>query len=162
MKKLADHGLHHLGFVVKDIEATVNQLKDIYGVKEFQIYDFEPGIAWSYGEESKNYKLKIAMGSIAGSDVKIEVIQPVSGEGLHKDFVGDGNGGLHHICFAVDEGYEDWVEYYRNLGYRFVFESETEDDVIGYRRCFYAEDPIAGMIFEVKENPYFRNKEGKQ
>lgn len=148
--------IHHVGYVVSDLENTVKHFKEFYGINDFQFYDFKPGTAWSYGEIVDGYNLKIAMGTMPSGTANIEIIKPIEGEGVHKEFIAAGNNGYHHICYAVDEGYEDLREHFENEGARFVFESETEDDVIGYRRCFYAEDPNAGVIFEIKETPYFR------
>jgi len=148
--------IHHIGFVVPNLDKTVKYLKDFYGFSDFQIYDFTPSRVWSYGTEVSNYKLKIAMSISKDMRTGIEIIQPLSGEGVHKDFLKAGNGGMHHICISVDADYDEWRKQFEEKGYQFVFESETEDEIIGYRRCFYAEDPIAGMIIEIKETPYFR------
>lgn len=85
----------------------------------------------------------------------IELIEPISGEGVHRDFLEAGQHGLHHICFGVDE-YDYWKSYFLKIGHAIIFESETEDEQNGYRRCFYAKDQTAGMVYEIKENPYFR------
>ncbi len=155
MKKLKDFGIEHVGFIVKDLDAAVDHFKNLYGIEEFQIYNFSPGRAWSYGKEVENYALKIAMCGVNDVSSGIEIIQPVSGEGVHKDFIAEGNTGLHHIAFKVDD-YDYWREYFVAKGSRFVFESETEDAVNGYRRCFYAEDKENNMVYEIKETAHFR------
>lgn len=154
-KKLKDYGIAHIGYVVRDLEETVNQFKEYYEIDDFVTYYFTPTRVWSYGKEVYDYKLKIAMADIAGKECKIEVIQPISGEGVHKDFVNNGNSGIHHIAFSVDN-YDYWRKYFINKGETFVFESETEDDIKGYRRCFYAEDKKIGSVYEIMEKPYFR------
>ena len=153
---LQAYNFDHIGFIVRDLEETVDHFKKYYNIRDFMMYDFSPTKAWSYGKEVKEYKLKIAMGTIPESQSRIEIIQSVSGDGVHKDFVGDGSGGFHHICFSLDKDYEQWRSHFKEQGTEFIFESETEDEIIGYRRCFYARDPITNMIFEVKEKPYFR------
>ncbi len=153
---LDKRSIHHVGFIVKNIDDAVEQFKSFYGISEFQIYDFTPSRVWSYGKEVFGYKLKIAMSVSEDMRTGVEIIQPLSGEGIHKDYLTDGNNGMHHICISADKDYDEWRQAFADRGYRFLFESETEDEVIGYRRCFYAEDPIAGMIIEIKETPYFR------
>lgn len=154
MKTLQDYGLHHVGFVVKDMEATAGEIKAMYGVEVPIPYEFSPTRAWSYGEEVFDYKLKIAMISF-NSGSMIELIEPISGEGVHKNFVESGHSGLHHICFCVED-YDYWHQHFKNRNNVFLFESETEDDLNGYRRCFYAEDKTIGTVYEIKEKPYFR------
>lgn len=155
MKRLRDFGIEHVGFIVKDLTAAMAHFKDFYGIEDFQIYHFSPTRAWSYGKEVKNYSLKIAMCGVNDASSGIEIIQPVSGEGVHKDFIDAGNNGLHHIAFKVDD-YDYWREYFVARGARFVFESETEDATNGYRRCFYAEDAENNMVYEIKEIAHFR------
>lgn len=157
--KVKGYKIHHIGYIVDDLENMVIHFSEFYGINNFQFYDFKPGRVWSYGNEVTGYNLKIAMGSMPSGTANIELIQPIEGEGVHRDFINAGNNGFHHVCYAIDEGYEDLRIHFENLGAKFVFESETEDDVIGYRRCFYAEDSKAGVIFEVKETPYFRERE---
>lgn len=154
MKTLQEYGLHHVGFVVEDLEKTVKCFEEVYGIKCGNPYEFRPTKVRSYGKAVDNYCLRIAMLSMGNGSV-IEVIQPVSGKGVHRDFIEAGNGGQHHICFSVDD-YDYWREHFCSRGDRIVFESETEDEINGYRRCFYAEDKDIGMIYEIKENPYFR------
>lgn len=154
-KKLKDYGIAHVGYVVKDLEKCVKKFEEYYEIDDFVIYDFTPNKVWSNGKEDHDYKLKIAMADVAGKECKIEIIQPVRGEGVHKDFIDQGHNGLHHIAFSVDN-YDYWKEYFLNKGEIFIFESETEDEVKGYRRCFYARDEKIGFIYEVMEKPYFR------
>jgi catechol 2,3-dioxygenase-like lactoylglutathione lyase family enzyme len=152
--------LHHVGYIVDNIEEAVDHFKAFYGVEDFSFYDFVPSRVWSYGKEVGGYHLKIAMSMAKDGEAGIELIQPISGEGVHTDFLKEGKGGMHHVCIAVDaRDYEEYRRDFINQGYVFLFESETEDEVIGYRRCFYAKDSDVEMIMEVKENPYFRNKE---
>lgn len=154
MRNLKDYGLHHVGFVVRDLKKTVARFEELYQIKDFSIYPFSPTRTWSYGEEVFGYRLLIAM-IFLGNGSAIEIIQPLEGKGVHSDFVEAGNSGMHHIAFSVDD-FDYWREYFLEKEAKFVFESETEDDVNGYRRCFYAEDQEAGMIYEIKENPYHR------
>lgn len=158
LKGLDERQIHHVGFVVNNLEEAVKQFKEFYKISDFQIYDFKPSRVWSYGEEVYDYKLRIAMSTSADTKTEIELIQPISGSGVHKDFLSSGNMGMHHICISADDDYDEWRKIFVEKGYSFVFEAETEDEIIGYRRCFYAEDPVAGMVIEIKEEPYFRQK----
>lgn len=156
IENLKGYKIHHMGYVVRNLGDTVQHFKDFFGIDNFQIYDFSPTRAWSYGKEIYDYNLRIAMGMMPDGEACIEIIQPLEGEGVHRDFINAGNNGLHHICFTINEGYDHIRTHFDNLGAKFVFESETEDEQIGYRRCFYAEDPETNMVFEIKEAPYFR------
>lgn len=156
MKTLKEVGLHHVGFIVPDLEKAAERFEKLFGLPAGDAYEFRPGRVWSYGKEVGNYCLKICMVAMDDGS-QIELIQPISGEGVHRDFIETGHNGMHHLGFSVDD-YDVWHKYFEDNHANFVFESETEDELNGYRRCFYAEDKELGMIYEIKENPYFRNK----
>ena len=157
MKKLTDLGIEHEGYLVRDLDAAVEHFREMYGIEDWALYDFRPTRAWSYGKEVTNYHLKIAMASVSPTSSGIELIQHISGEGVHQDWIAQGHHGMHHIAFKVDD-FDYWREFFLKKGAKFVFESETEDEINGYRRCFYADDPEYGMVYEIKEKNYFRNK----
>lgn len=154
-KHLSEYEIHHVGYVVKDLEAILPELEESLGSLAYQVYDFKPKKAWCRGVETEDYQLRIAMITL-GAGAAIEVIQPMS-EGIHMEAALSQNG-IHHICFAVTGDYDQWRRHFQEKGAEFIFESETEDDRIGYRRCFYAKDK-SGNIIEIKETPYFRRRE---
>lgn len=157
MEVLNKYGIEHVGFLVRNLDPVVKHLQEQFPTIEFQFYDYRPLHAWSYGRRVENYHLKIAMGSIPGHDTGLEIIQWVSGDGVHRDFVGSGTGGMHHIAYRVDN-YDYWKDHFSKSGVPFIFEAETEDEKNGYRRCFYAWDEVAGMVYEIKEQAHFRHK----
>ena len=156
MKTLQEYGLHHVGFVVPDVDAAKKYFQDTFGLDAPPSYSFIPNKVISYGEPEAEYELKICMITMDNGSA-IELIEPLKGNGVHQRFVDGGGNGMHHICFSVDD-YDYWRQHFAGKGAEIVFESETEDDTWGYRRCFYANDTSVGMVFEIKENPYFRNK----
>ena len=154
MNDTVNKGMHHVGFVVNDAEETLDCMEKQLGKLDAMRYSFKPMHAFCSGREIEGYELKIIMVSLGKGKTNIEIIEPIS-EGYHKDVVRNTEGGrIHHICFGVDN-YDEAKEQFASTNAKFVFESETEDDVIGYRRCFYAEDK-KGNVVEIKENPYFR------
>jgi methylmalonyl-CoA/ethylmalonyl-CoA epimerase len=137
--------LAHLGYVVENVDTDAALFTRHMGVMDFRIYDFVPLRAWADGTELSGCALRIAMGSI-GNNVKVELIQPVSGETPHARFLRDRGPGLHHAAFSTAD-YDAWRGSYRDNGARIVFEAEAEDDIIGYRRCFYAQvNGMAGLV----------------
>lgn len=155
MKKLTDFGIEHVGYLVRDLDAAVAHFTEAYGVENWARYDFKPTRAWSYGKEVTGYHLKIAMASVNDNSSGIELIQHVSGDGVHHDWIAEGHHGMHHIAFKVDD-FDYWKDFFLQRGAKFLFESETEDEINGYRRCFYADDPEYGMVYEIKEKAHFR------
>jgi catechol 2,3-dioxygenase-like lactoylglutathione lyase family enzyme len=157
MKRLIDYPIEHIGFVVPDLEKTMSHITEIFGVKKFSIYEFSPTKAWAMGKEIPGYKLKIAMAVVENGSTGFEIIQPISPEGIHRDMAYSGKKGMNHIAFKVDD-YDYWKEFFTKKGAQFIFESETEDELNGYRRCFYVKDEEEDLIYEIKEKAYFKDK----
>ncbi len=134
--------LGHVGYVVDDVEANVEKYRRALGIENFRIYDFTPDNVWVDERKLPGCTLRIAIGSIK-NEVKIELIQPVSGETPHARFLEERGPGIHHIAFYTKD-YDEWRAYFKDRGARLVFEAETEDEIIGYRRSFYAQ--VAGMV----------------
>lgn len=157
MKNLIDYPIEHIGFVVPDLEKTVAHISETFGINNFQIYDFSPTRAWSNGKEIVGYKLKIAMAISEQGRTGFEIIQPISPEGIHRNMAYSERKGINHIAFKVDD-YDYWRDFFQNKGAILIFESETEDELNGYRRCFYVKDDVEDIIYEIKEKAYFRSK----
>jgi len=156
MKKIKDYGIEHAGFIVNSLEDAMDHFKKYYEIDDFKIYNFKPNRSWYYGEEQPpGCHMKIAMGSFTDTDCMIELIEPVAGKSIHKDYLDEGNTGIHHLCFKIED-FPYWKNYFLEKGAEILFEVETEDDVVGFRRGFFAKDAITGMIFEIKEIPFFR------
>ena len=155
MKSLKENGIDHVGYVVSDFEKTVQHIKDYYGIDDFKFWEFNPLKAWAYGKPVDEYKLKVGMATINDGGACIEIITPITEYGYHYDFIKSGKNGLNHLCFKVED-YPYWREHFIEKCGEFLFEAEIEDDLVGYRRCFYADDPVAGMVYEIREIPHFR------
>jgi hypothetical protein len=141
--------LGHVGYIVEDVEAGAAAFRRSMGVDGFRVYDYVPLRAWADGRPLSPCRLRIGIGSL-GDHAKLELIQPVEGMTPQARFLREKGAGLHHIAFCTAQ-YEQWRERFEELGAGIVFEAEVEDEVIGYRRSFYAE--VAGMpgIVEISE-----------
>ena len=155
MDELKKYSIHHVGLVVPDLDATVQHWKDYYGVTDFKYWTFNPMKAWVYGQPVEEYKLNVAMGTIHPGGCNVEIISPITEYGYHYDFVKSGKTGLNHICFSTDNYDSTRAHFLEKCG-TFLFEAEIEDDIVGYRRCFYAEDTSGDFVYEIREVPYFR------
>lgn len=160
MEFILSKKLHHVGYIVADLEAYIAAMKPVLEPFTYAMYDFIPQNAWGVTGIPYPCHLKIAMLKLEGESVAIEIIQPLSNVGYHADVLQEATTteGIHHLCYQVDnKEYEAYREYVAGQKAVFVFESETEDELVGYRRCFYAKIDNK-FILEIKETPYFRTK----
>ena len=152
---LKDYGIHHVCFVTRDMEKSKKRIEQLFGVNQWLSYIYHPDQARVNGEEVDDFQLRLSMGEVKDETCKIEVIEPITQKGPHAEVLKDPDCGLHHICFQVDD-YDRWLEHFLTVVAEIVYESVTEDQNIGYRRCFYAKDDVLACYYEILEKPYFR------
>lgn len=85
---LALQGLDHIGIVVRDLEATAAALERALGLKL---------------EEVENYQDILRIGFLPLGPIDIELLEPITDEGLNAEFLRDHGEGVHHVAFAVED-----------------------------------------------------------
>lgn len=148
-------GIGHTGMIVTNIEDCVQRFATVFGIDSFHVYDFRPLRAWVLGKEIFDCTFRIAMATLKNG-TQLEIIEPVSGDTPQMDFITKGGQGIHHLAFYTDQ-FDAWLLYFKSLGAPILFEAEVEDDVKGYRRCFYAEDKRLCCVIEFTSKPVFRD-----
>ena len=151
---LMNRGMHHVGFVVKNLENAIEKFEADFGIIDFARYLFVPRKAWYRGEALDGFRLQVGMLAVQNG-CTIELVQPLEGRSLFREFLDNGDEGLHHITFNVDN-FEWWKGDLQRRDIPLLFESETEDTTIGFRRNLFFNDRTLGTIFEIREIPYFR------
>lgn len=81
-------GIDHVAVVVRDIDASLEELKDRIGLAVF------------HDEVISSVNVRLAYVQ-AGKDV-LQLVQPLA-PGPVADFLRDNGEGLHHVCFAVPD-----------------------------------------------------------
>jgi len=100
-----------IGYVVRDLEAAIRLYDPLFG--PFQTMNGSVEQA-HYRGRLADCHLELAFGW--SGDVEIELIQWVSGDCPHREFIERGREGMHHLHFRVEDC-DAWVEKLRPLGY---------------------------------------------
>jgi len=138
----------HVGIIVQDLEKAKVELRDVYGVEPGSSYDFVPQKVWAWGKEIDGCALRISITELS-ENLKVELLQPVSGDVEHHRFLKETGGGIHHTAHHVKD-YITYRQYIIDKGGDIIFETETDDER-GFRRCCYARMPETGSIVEILE-----------
>ena len=99
--------LHHIGIIVKDIQKSLGELGKYFEFKETTI----PTLV-------KSQKVNVCF--LKSSDVYIELIEPIDDDSPVKSMAESG-GGFHHLCFEVDNIFEE-IKKAENNGARIIVE----------------------------------------
>jgi methylmalonyl-CoA/ethylmalonyl-CoA epimerase len=84
--------LHHLGFVVADIATGMEGfVRSLNAAWDGKIY------------EDPHQKVKVAFLSTKPGDALIELVEPAAEDAPVRRFLMERGGGLHHVCYEVDD-----------------------------------------------------------
>lgn len=94
-----------IGVVVPDLEKATRNLTEVFGIGPFRVIDWPPegrtDIEKYYHGQPGNFTARMAFTELG--PVELELIQPLEGDSIWKDFLNERGGGIHHIRFNVDE-----------------------------------------------------------
>lgn len=138
--------ISQLAFVVDDLEAAMERQRRVLGVEPWEVYyigppEHEEG---HYYDEAANPAFEI--GYAYRGDLEIELIEPLEGPSIHRDFLDAGGGGVHHVgCFAFDDPYAV-ADAFADAGIEMVQDGQWYDTHYMY---FDTADLLDGLYFEI-------------
>jgi len=95
---------HHVGAIVKDMNKAIAQLAAI-GLKPVGLPNGQDIAEIEFQGEFRGkpakWGVKISMLKMGGLD--IELLQPTGGESVLQEFIDNGNEGVHHVAYIVDD-----------------------------------------------------------
>jgi methylmalonyl-CoA/ethylmalonyl-CoA epimerase len=103
MLPFLEKGVAQVGFVVKDLEATVENWTKLFGVGPWQFYTYEKPLLkkMSYQGKPVEYRMRLALANVGS--LRIELIQPLEGDTVYADFVREHGYGMHHFGLLTDD-----------------------------------------------------------
>ncbi|WP_371362811.1 hypothetical protein SRRS_38680 [Sporomusa rhizae] len=131
-----------VGFVVRDMNKTVEAMERILGVKPDVVNNVNPENKRYHGKPG-DFDAVLALYNFA--NVQLEFIQPVSGTSIWQEHLDKHGEGLHHIRFTVDD-HDEAVEYMAQKG---ILPSQQGDSLTPTVQWDYFDtEPVLGFILE--------------
>ena len=93
-------GLFQQAFVVADLDTAQRACAETLGCETFVTL---PPASLPYRYRGDDVECALAIAFARSGNVQIELIQPVSGRGLHEEFLTARGPGAHHLGFLVDD-----------------------------------------------------------
>jgi methylmalonyl-CoA/ethylmalonyl-CoA epimerase len=102
-KKPVFTGVLQVAVVVKDLEASMKQYWEEYGIGPWAIYTFNPDTVSDMiiRDEREDYAMKLALTNVG--DVQWELIQPLDEKSIYAEFLEEHGEGLHHVALGVED-----------------------------------------------------------
>lgn len=150
-----------IGFVVRDLDATVRLLADKYGIGPWMILKFgdpekTPGAISVEdtvldGKPLGTYSTKCAVCDMPSNGVQLELIQPLDDKSMFAQYLEEHGPGLQHISVVTNDGYEEAME--RIIGAGFYNKGQTAT-FGGAETCTFADfRRLLGSYLELHKRP---------
>lgn len=137
-----------IGFVVRDLDRAMALYEPLFG--PLNKVDFGDQAASYRGGPRTQYKLRFAFGRIGG--LEIELIEWISGDTPHRDFLEQGHEGMHHIRFRVDD-LAFWQDRLMSVGFETVWFDRLSPET-AYAYLERKGDPLVLELLEFRSgNP---------
>ena len=134
-----------VGFVYPDLDHAMALYEPLFG--KFQVVDYGEIEGATFRGKPSPYKIKMGIGY--SGPLELELIEWVSGETPHKEFIQAGRSGMHHLSFTVPD-LDAVVERARPLGYEAIWYHAMSDEI----KYVYLERPDDPLLIELTQRPW--------
>jgi 4-hydroxyphenylpyruvate dioxygenase-like putative hemolysin len=137
-----------VGIVVKDLQKAMERYWDIFGIGPWRIYTFQPPLLSKTTVRGKPvpYTMKLALTQIG--NIQWELIQPLTGPSIYKEFLEQKGEGLHHVACDVED-YDQTVAALKKHGIGILMGGSTKVDTYAYMDT----EKDLGTIIEIYKRP---------
>ncbi len=120
-----------IGVVVKDLQKAMERYWNIFGIGPWHIYTFQPPAVTNTTLRGKpaQYTMKLALTQIG--NIQWELIQPLTGPSVYKEFLEQRGEGLHHVACDVED-YDQTVAILKKHGIGILTSGDTPVDSFAY------------------------------
>ncbi len=126
--------INHIAIAVKDVEESLKFWRDAMGLKVDHIEDVP---------SQKSEVVFIPVG-----DSEVELVRPTSPESGVAKFVEEKGGGMHHLCFEVDN-IDEMLMQLKEKGIRLI--NEVALELPGRKMAFIHPKSTNGVLVELYE-----------
>ncbi|MHA7839744.1 MAG: VOC family protein [bacterium] len=134
-----------VGFVFTRLEEAIALYTPLFG--HFEIVDYGEIEGALFRGRPSPYRIRMGIGY--SGDLELELIEWVSGETPHKEFLEAGHSGMHHLSFHVED-LDGKIDRAKALGYDAVWYHRMSEE-IAYA---YLERPGDPLLVELTERPW--------
>jgi len=126
--------VNHVAIVVADIDESLKFWQDAMGIRLHHI------------EDVPSQKARVAF--LPVGDTEVELVQPTSEDTGAAKFLAEKGGGMHHLCFEVDDCAASLLEL-KEKGVRLI--NEVPIELPGRKMAFIHPKSTGGVLVELYE-----------
>ncbi len=138
--------LFQVGIVVRDLEKSMKQYETLLGIDEWKIVEINSSTTkMTYHGKPVDHSFKAAFTMLG--ELMIELLEPLEGEGIYRDFLNEKGEGIHHLGHVRVDDLDAALQELEKAGFPCI---ETGGDDIGFHNWAYVDTtPALGYIIEL-------------
>jgi methylmalonyl-CoA/ethylmalonyl-CoA epimerase len=151
------NGVAQVAIVVKDLDETVRQYNEMFGIGPWHFYTYEKPLVkkMSYHGKPADYGMRIALSYFGTS--RVELIEIKEGNSVYRDFIEKHGYGVQHLGFLVED-MEEAIAQAREAGLEMTQDGSGFGlDGDGHYAYLDTEDML-GVTIELIERPKRRHE----
>ena len=139
-----------IGVLVRDLDKTLENLENIFGIGPFRIVDYPPegedNLVMEYNGEPADFTAKFCFFDLG--NIELELIQPLSGKTVWSDYLDRHGDGIHHIKFDIPR-HDELKEYMDENGVAMTQSGSAVGKNAGKTWAYYGTEDLIGFAIEV-------------
>lgn len=142
----------HVGVVVNNIEKALEKMREITKFRDCTIVDFPPkemdrnDVQLIYHGKKNWFTARFCF--IPMGNTEIELIEPVEGESVWKDFLREKGEGVHHLKYEV-ESLNEAMEFFKSKGIECPQYGSAVGKNLGKTWAYFDTTKELGYVIEV-------------
>ncbi|MCR5370649.1 MAG: VOC family protein [Clostridium sp.] len=142
----------HVGIVVHSIEKTLENMEKVFRLGSYRINPFPPQdvkpseIQLMYAGEKGDFSARFCF--IQMGNTEVELIEPVHGESVWKEFLARKGEGIHHLKYEVDS-LNETIRELREKGIKCVQYGSAVGPNKGKTWAYFDTEEQLGYVLEV-------------
>ncbi len=156
MKQFPVKEIAQICIVVPDIERAAKNFYEVFGVGPWHFYTYGKPLVkrMTRNGVATEYKMKVALSNIG--TMRIELIEPLEGDTVYKEFIENHGYGIHHLGLLTDDMNQS-IEKAKEAGLKMTMDGAGfgPDDDGHY--AYLDTEKLIHTTFELIERPKRRN-----
>ena len=136
-----------VGLVVRDLQATMEAYHRALGWGPWYVYEHKPPALHDLRLHGEPVEFSMLGAETQVGPIAFELLQPLEGPSLYKEWLEERGEGLHHVACMVHskEGARTMQEHFAGLGVETLTSGRLGDDLEFY---YFDSQPLLKMIVE--------------
>ncbi len=138
--------------VVKDLDKSMEAYWRIFGVGPWRVSTLGPETATELTCRGKPGSFHLRIGQASIGELALELIQPLDGDTLHKEFLEKFGEGVQHLCVRT-KGFEEARDRMCATGYQVIQSASGTGVTADGAHAYFDTAAELGVVFEMSSPP---------